>query len=147
MISVAANIVLGISLFHFFGVAGIAAATASAWWLNVVLMGATLARRGHYRPGRKAVSRLIRILVANVALAVVLAGASHYRAQIEGLFAGVRLVHGLGPKELALALTVVVSAALYPVLLFGAGGLTLAEARGALRGRRGNPPEGPADLP
>ena len=147
MVSVAANIVLGISLFHFFGVAGIAAATASAWWLNVVLMGATLARRGHYRPGPKAVSRLIRILLANVALAVVLAAASHYRAQIQGLFAGVRLVHGLGPKELALALTVVVSAALYPLLLFGAGGLTLAEARGALRRRRGDPPEGPADLP
>jgi len=147
MVSVAANIVLGITLFHYFGVAGIAAATASAWWLNVVLMGATLARRGHYRPGPKAVSRLIRILIANVALALVLAAASHYRAQIQGLFGGVRLVRGLGPKELALALTVTVSAAAYPLLLFGAGGLSLAEARGALRRRRGDPPEGPADLP
>jgi putative peptidoglycan lipid II flippase len=147
LVSVAVNIVLGITLFHYFGVAGIAAATASAWWLNVVMMGVTLARRNYYRPGAKAVSRLIRIVIANVALAVVLAGASHFRAQIQGLFGHVHLSRALGPKELAISLTVVVAAALYPLMLFGSGGLTLAEARGALRRRKGDPPEGPADLP
>jgi putative peptidoglycan lipid II flippase len=147
LVSVAVNVALGITLFHYFGVAGIAAATASAWWLNVVMMGVTLSRRGHYIPGAKAVSRLIRIVIANVALAVVLAGASHYRAQIQGLFGGVHIVHGLGPKEFAIALTVIVAAAIYPLLLFGSGGLTIAEARGALRRRKGDPPEGPADLP
>ena len=147
LVSVAANVALGITLFHYFGVAGIAAATATAWWLNVVMMGVTLSRRGLYHPSPKAVSRLIRIFIANVALAVLLAGASHYRAQIQGLFGGFHLVHGLGPKEFAIALTVVVAAGLYPLLLFGSGGLTLAEARGALRRRKGDPPEGPADLP
>ncbi|HEX3364131.1 murein biosynthesis integral membrane protein MurJ [Phenylobacterium sp.] len=147
LVSVAVNVALGITLFHFFGVAGIAAATASAWWLNVVMMGVTLARRDHYRPGAKAVSRLIRIVVANVALAVLLAGASHYRAQMQGLFGGFHVTHGLGPKEFAIALTVIVAAAIYPLLLFGSGGLTIAEARGALRRRKGDPPEGPADLP
>jgi putative peptidoglycan lipid II flippase len=93
------------------------------------------------------VSRLIRILIANVALAVLLAGASHYRAQIQGLFGGFRVTHGLGPKEFAIALTVIVAAAVYPLLLFGSGGLTIAEARGAVRRRKGDPPEGPADLP
>jgi putative peptidoglycan lipid II flippase len=146
-VSVAANIVLGITLFHYFGVAGIAAATATAWWLNVIMMGVTLARRGHYRPSPKTVARLIRILIANLGLAAVLAGASHYRSQIEGLFGGVHLAHGLGPKEFAIALTVTGAAALYPLLLFGSGGLTVAEARGALRRRKGDPPEGPADLP
>jgi putative peptidoglycan lipid II flippase len=147
LVSVALNIALGITLFHFFGVAGIAAATASAWWLNVVMMGVTLARRDHYRPGAKAVARLIRIVVANLALAVLLAGASHYRAQIQDLFRSLRLIHGLGPKEFAITLTVMAAAALYPLLLFGSGGLTIAEARGALRRRKGDPPEGPADLP
>ena len=147
LISVAVNVALGITLFHFFGVAGIAAATASAWWLNVVMMGVTLGRRGHYIPGAKAVSRLIRILVANAALALVLAGASHYRPQIQGLFGDFHLTHGLGPKEFAIALTVMAAAALYPLLLFGSGGLTVAEARGALRRRKGDPSEGPADLP
>jgi putative peptidoglycan lipid II flippase len=147
IVSVVVNIVLGITLFHFYGVAGIAAATATAWWVNVLLMGAALGRRDHYRPSAKAVSRLIRIVIANVGLAVVLAGASHYRPQIQGLFAGLHLGHGLGAKEFAIALTVVVAAGLYPLLLFGSGGLTIAEARGALRRRRGDPPEGPADLP
>ena len=137
LVSVAVNIALGITLFHFFGVAGIAAATASAWWLNVVMMGVTLARRSHYSPSPKAVSRLIRILIANVALAVVLAGASHFRAQIQGLFGGFHIGHGLGPKEFAIALTVTVAAAIYPLLLFGSGGLTVAEAR-----RRASPPQG-----
>jgi putative peptidoglycan lipid II flippase len=146
LVSVAVNIALGITFFHFFGVAGIAAATASAWWLNVVMMGVTLGRRGHYIPGAKAVSRLIRILIANVGLAVILAIASHFRFQIQGLVGGFHLGRALGPKELAISLTVVVAAGLYPLLLFGAGGLTLAEARGALRRRKGDPSEGPADL-
>jgi len=122
LVSVAVNVVLGITLFHFFGVPGIAAATATAWWLNVVMMGVTLSRRGYYHPGVKAVARLIRILVANLALAAILVGASHYRAQIQGLFAGLPLFHGVGAKEFAIVLTVAVAAAIYPLLLFGSGG-------------------------
>jgi putative peptidoglycan lipid II flippase len=146
MVSVAVNVALGITLFRLFGVAGIAAATATAWWVNVLMMGVTLARRGHYRPGPKAVARLIRIVIANVGLAIVLATASHFRGIIEGVLAHVQM-GPLHAKELAIALTVVLAAALYPLLLFGSGGLTLAEAKGALRRRKGDPPEGPADLP
>ena len=36
--------------------------------------------------------------------------------------------------------------ALYPVLLFASGGVTIAEAKAALRRRRGDPPPTPADL-
>ncbi len=147
IVSVVVNVVLGISLFRVFGVPGIAAATAAAWWLNVVLMGVTLARRAHYIPSPKAIARLIRIFIANVALAAVLAAASHYRTQIQGVFAHVHLGHAVGAKELAIALTVTLAAAIYPLLLFGSGGLTIAEARGALRRRKGDPPQGPADLP
>ncbi len=147
IISVGVNVTLGISLFPIFGVAGIATATAASWWTNVILMGATLVRRAHYRPSPQALSRLARILVANLALALLLAAASHFRPQIQGLFGGFHIRHALGPKEFALALTVIAAAAIYPLLLFGSGGLTLAELRGALRRRRGDPPEGPADLP
>ena len=147
LVSVAANVALGITLFHYVGVPGVAAATAGAWWLNVVMMGFTLARRDHYRPSPKAIARLIRIVIANVALGVVLALASYFRPQIQGLFGHLHLGHALGPKEFAITLTVVVAAGLYPLLLFGSGGLTIAEARGALRRRKGDPPEGPADLP
>ena len=146
MVSVAVNVALGITLFRLFGVAGIAAATATAWWVNVLMMGVTLARRGHYRPSPKAIERLIRIVVANVGLAVVLATASHFRGVIEGVLVHVQM-GPLHAKELAITLTVLVAAGLYPLLLFGSGGLTLAEAKGALRRRKGDPPEGPADLP
>jgi putative peptidoglycan lipid II flippase len=37
MVSVAVNVALGITLFRLFGVAGIAAATATAWWVNVLM--------------------------------------------------------------------------------------------------------------
>ncbi|WP_243626122.1 murein biosynthesis integral membrane protein MurJ [Phenylobacterium hankyongense] len=146
LVAVAVNVVLGVSLFHFIGVPGIAAATAFAWWLNVVMMGAALARRGHYRPSPRAVSKLIRILAASVALGLLLGAASHFRDVISGLLAPLSVgpLHG---KEIAIAVVVVLGAALYPALLFASGGLTLAEARYALRRRRGDPPEGPADLP
>ena len=56
LISVAVNIVLGISLFHVIGFPGIAAATAIAAWLNVAQMVVVLRQRRlpaqRHRPGR-----------------------------------------------------------------------------------------------
>jgi putative peptidoglycan lipid II flippase len=127
LITVVVNIVLGVALFRLIGVAGIAAATATAWWVNVILMAAALARRGDYRPGPKAVSRLLRILAASVALG----------------HASLGPVHG---KELAIALTCLLAGGLYPVLLFASGGLTLTEAKAALRRRKGALVEPPAPL-
>jgi putative peptidoglycan lipid II flippase len=146
LIQVAVNVVLGVVLFRLIGVAGIAAATATAWWLNVVLMAVTLARRGDYRPSPRAVSKLARILAASVGLGAILAAISYFRAPIEAVL-GHASIGPLRGKELAVALTSLVAAGLYPLLLFASGGLTLAEARFALRRRKGAPPEGPADLP
>jgi putative peptidoglycan lipid II flippase len=135
LLAVGVNIALGVTLFHLVGVAGIAAATAAAWWLNVVMMGATLARRGDYRPSPEAVSKLVRILVASVALGAILGAISHFRAPIEATLgrASVGPLHG---KELAIALTCVLAAGLYPLLLVASGGLSLAEAKAAIRRRR-----------
>jgi putative peptidoglycan lipid II flippase len=146
LIAVAVNIALGITLFRFFGVPGVAAATAAAWWLNVVMMAVSLARSGDYRPSAKAISRLSRILAASVALGVLLAVASHYRYPLQHVLGHASLgpVHG---KELAIVLTCALAAAAYPFLLFASGGLTLTELRIALQRRKGDPPEGPADLP
>lgn len=146
LVSVAVNVVAGLTLFRLVGVQGIAAATSLAAWVNVVMMLTTLRRRGLYHPSPRAWSRLIRILVASVALGVILGLASYYREPIQHLFGRVHL-GPLRAKELAIGLTVILAAAIYPVLLFGSGGLTLAEMRGALRRRKGDPPEGPADLP
>jgi len=134
LVSVAINVVLGVTLFHYFGVAGIAAATSGAWWINVVMMAVTLARRGIYAPSPAAWSRLARVLAASVALGLLLAAASHWRPLIEAPIGA----HHLGPlhaKEIAVAGVAILAALVYPVLLFASGGLTLAELRGALRRR------------
>jgi putative peptidoglycan lipid II flippase len=135
LISVAVNVAVGVSLFYTIGVPGVAAATTIAWWTNVVMMAVILARRSHYRPDPRSVSRLLRILAANLALAVVLLAAGRWRAEIEGLLGGFQ-IGKLGAKEIAVAVVVVAAAGLYPPLLFASGGLTLAEARAAMRRRK-----------
>jgi putative peptidoglycan lipid II flippase len=135
LVSVGVNVAVGVSLFYLIGVPGVAAATTVAWWTNVVLMAVTLGRRAHYRPAPQAVARFIRILVANVGLAVALVAAGHWRDQIQGAFGHLH-IWKIGPKEFAIGLVAVGAAALYPLLLFGSGGMTLTEVRGALRSRR-----------
>jgi putative peptidoglycan lipid II flippase len=135
LVSVAVNVAVGVSLFYVIGVPGVAAATTIAWWTNVVMMAVVLARRSHYRPDPRSVSRFVRILGANAALAAVLLAAGHWRAEIQGALGAIHLGK-LGAKEIAVALVVVVAAGLYPPLLFASGGLTLAEAKAALRRRK-----------
>jgi putative peptidoglycan lipid II flippase len=135
LISVAVNVAVGVALFYLIGVPGVAAATTIAWWTNVAMMAITLARRAHYRPAPHSVARLARIMVANVALAALLLAAGHWRDAIQGAF-GHFHISKLGPKEFAIALVALGAAAAYPLLLFGSGGLSLAEARAALGRRR-----------
>ncbi|RAK56187.1 murein biosynthesis integral membrane protein MurJ [Phenylobacterium soli] len=146
LITVGVNIGVGVTLFHLIGVAGIAAATAVAWWLNVIMMAWELHRRDHYTPSARAVSRVLRILIASVVLGGLLGLASHFRGAIEHVLSAIAFgpVHG---KELAIVVVVIAAGAIYPLLLFAVGGLTLTEAKAALRRRKGAAPEGPADLP
>jgi putative peptidoglycan lipid II flippase len=149
LISVAVNIALGVSLFQVVGVTGIAAATSAASWLNVVMMAATLARRGVYAPSAAAWSHLARMLAASVVLGLALAAAAHFRGVIEAPLAHVRL-GPLHAKELAVALVSVLAVGLYPVLLFASGGLSLAELKAAVRrGPKGagGPSPPPESLP
>jgi putative peptidoglycan lipid II flippase len=138
LISVAANIILGVTLFHFVGVAGIAAATSGAWWINVLLMTATLARRGIYAPSPSAWSRLARILAASVALGLMLAAASHWRDAIQAPLAHVRL-GPLHAKEIAVVLVSLAAVVVYPALLLASGGLSLAQLRADLKRRPAEP--------
>jgi putative peptidoglycan lipid II flippase len=126
LVCVAMNIILGVALFHVVGVQGIAAATAAASWLNVVMMATTLVRRGAYNPSREAVTRVVKLLVASVAVAVLLALASAYRFDIQNVFRR---------KEIAVGATVLWGAAIYIGLLFALQAVTPDEIRGALRRR------------
>jgi putative peptidoglycan lipid II flippase len=144
LIAVGVNIVLGVTLFQLVGVAGIAAATAVAWWLNVAMMAMTLHRTGHYTPTRRAVGKVVRILAASVVMGLLLGLASHERPLIEGLLAPVSFHH---PKELAIVLVCAAAGGAYPLLLFAFGGLTGAEVKAAFRRARGRKAAPAADLP
>ena len=125
LISVGVNIVAGVGLFFLMnGVAGIAAATALAAWLNVGQMAHALTSRGHYRPTGPAVTRLIRILCASAILGAVLWVASEMRDLYEP--------YCFGRKEIALVAAVGSGALIYVGLLFALGAITLSEIRRAL---------------
>ncbi|MGZ8364049.1 MAG: murein biosynthesis integral membrane protein MurJ, partial [Caulobacteraceae bacterium] len=59
LISVGVNIALGLLLFYFIGVQGIAMATSIAAWVTVLQMGVSLHRRGDYRASRTAWSKML----------------------------------------------------------------------------------------
>jgi putative peptidoglycan lipid II flippase len=135
IVSVVVNVAAGIALFNLIGVAGIAAATSLASWVNVGLMALTLARRKAYAPSAAAWSRLIRILLASAILGAVLAFASYVRPEIQGLFGHLHIGRAIGAKELSILLVTVLAGALYPVVLVAVGGLSRAEIARVLRRR------------
>jgi putative peptidoglycan lipid II flippase len=135
IVSVAVNVAAGIVLFHLVGVAGIAAATSLASWVNVALMAFTLARRKAYAPSAAAWSRLLRILLASAILGAALAFASYVRPEIQGLFGHLHVGRAIGAKELAVLLVTILAGALYPVILVAVGGVSRAEVTRALRRR------------
>jgi putative peptidoglycan lipid II flippase len=135
LISVVVNIVMGVLLFRLIGFQGIAMATSIAAWINVLQMAATLRRRGTYRPSARTWSRLARIGLSALAFGGLLYAAGAYRADIEALFAHVRIGHGIGAKEFAILLTCVIAAGAYPPLLFAFGGVKWSEVRRALKRR------------
>nr|WP_314428720.1 murein biosynthesis integral membrane protein MurJ [uncultured Brevundimonas sp.] len=136
LISVAVNAVLAIALFNLgMGISGIAAAVSASAWVNVLLLGATLWRRGHYRPSPAAASRLTRILLASIGLGLVVGLASWTRpvlqAPVEALLGALGADHGA--KELTLLVVVAAGGLTYVVLAFATRAVTVAEVKGLIR--------------
>ncbi len=127
LISVGINVVAGVGLYMVMGVAGIAAATALAAWVNVGQMVRALHARDHYRPTPDSALRLARIILASVVLGVGLALASGARHHLQ---------HGLlHRKEIALAVVVSLGGLAYAALLLAVRAVTLTEIKDALRRR------------
>ena len=133
LISVAVNIGLGVGLFFTIGFPGIALATAAASWLTVLQMVVKLWRDDTWRPSARATGKIVRVGASCLGLGVALALASHYRHILEAPLAGFRFA-----KEVTVLLVCLAGAVLYPALLFAFGGVTPAEARAALKRRRGD---------
>jgi len=136
LVSVAVNAALAIALFNLgMGIAGIAAAVSAAAWTNALLLGATLWRRGHYRPSPAAASRLARIGLASIGLGLVVGVASWARPMLQGpieaLLGAIGSDHGA--KELTLLAVVAAGGLAYVVLAFATRAITVAEIKGLIR--------------
>ena len=125
LISVAVNVVFGIGLFKLVGFQGIAAATAIASWVNVILMVTTLMRRGFYNPSPETLSRLAKLLSASMVLGVLMGLASALRPYYEQ-----PIFHR---KEIAVVVVSGLSLAAYAALLLAFRAVTPAEVRAALK--------------
>lgn len=137
LISVAVNAALAFVLMFGLkmGVSGIAAAVSAAAWTNALLLGATLWRRGHYRPSPAAASRLARIGLASIGLGLVVGVASWARPMLQGpieaLLGAIGSDHGA--KELTLLAVVAAGGLTYVVLAFATRAITVAEIKGMIR--------------
>jgi hypothetical protein len=106
----------------------------------------TLARRGDYRLGGAAASRITRIGFAALVMGAAMFTAQYAYAHglLDGPFTAISLDvaghHIAGAKELQLAITCVAAVLVYAVLLFAFGGLKLSELKRAMR--RGGRPAG-----
>lgn len=132
--SMALNVVLGAGLFFALrgvgmpGFPGLAIATSTAAWLNVLLMIRALAARRAYGPTPAAFGRLLRILSASAALFVLLWLADANRAALEARF---------GSKEGAVLFVILASGTFYFALAFIVRAVTFAEVGAAFRRERG----------
>jgi putative peptidoglycan lipid II flippase len=137
IITVVVNIVLGASLYFGLGrlgvdgVVGLAIATSISAWLNVLLLSGTLARERVYRPSRRVVSRLLRIVAASAVMGLVLWLCAVNYETLSGL---------LWRKELAVVVACLAGFGVYgaAVLLFRA--VSPAELRASLRREAGAAP-------
>lgn len=141
LISVGVNVVLGVALFYTVGFWGIAAATSIAAWISVIQMWTALGRRGVYSPSATAIFKVGRVAAASLVLGGLLAVGAHFHAFLEAP------LRGLPAKEIVVLALSAAGLALYPVLLFSFGGVTVAEAKALLRRRKGDAPPPAADLP
>jgi putative peptidoglycan lipid II flippase len=133
--SMVLNVVLGAALFFGLrsmgvpGFQGLAIATSTAAWVNVLLMIRSLVARGAYQPTPSAFARLLRIAIASAILFVVLWFGNANREALEA---------ALGSKEAAIALLILGGGTFYFLVAFLVRAVTVSEVRSALRRERGS---------
>ena len=88
---------------------------------------------------------IVRIAIACLGLGAALALAPHFRPLLEAPVAQLAVVGGHA-KEITVLLVCLAGGLLYPALLFAFGGVTPAEARAALKRKKGDAPV-TSDLP
>lgn len=128
-ISVVVNIVVSIALFQYIGFLGVAYGTSIAGWVNALLLGWELNRRGHFTPDARLLSRLPRQVLASAAMG----GGVWYAAQeLEPLLSG-----GLLDKIGAAGAIILLGVGLYAILVFAVGGLRFSDLKDLRRPKAG----------
>lgn len=131
LVSVVINTALGAALFFWLkqstgqGFVGLAIATSAASWINALLLGLTLVRRGWYRPGRRAVSGILRAVLASLVLAGALSLMLCFLPVIQATL--------LGSKALAAGCIVLAGGAVYALAALLTGAVRPQDLRQALR--------------
>ncbi len=145
LVSVIVNIAVGLTMFHFIGVPGLAVGTSAAAWVNVLLMVATLAQRKFWVIGGSALRRLLLVLVAGVIMGTVCAYASYSRPLVEAFVGNVLPLHNgvhgltvlghkaLGTKEISVVAVSLAGVFLYIALLFVTGAFRPSELKALMR--------------
>ena len=126
-ICVAINIAISLILMGPMLHVGVALATSIAAWVNAILLGWALARRGHFTLDSRLRARAPRILLASLGMAAILDGGLHW---LDGMLAG-----GAGARIAALLILVAGGLVAYGALSLLAGAAVPAELRGMLRSR------------
>jgi len=145
MVSVVVNIAVGVTMFHYIGVPGLAMGTSAASWVNAILMMVTLARRGTWRIGAQALRRVLLVLLAGAIMAAFCAYASHMRPAIESAIGTVLPHHNgvaqisilghkaIGTKEIGVVAVSLTGVFVYIALLFVTGAFRLSELKAMRR--------------
>lgn len=145
LISVVVNIAVGVTMFHFIGIPGLAMGTSTAAWVNAILMMITLAKRKTWIISGHALRRLLLVLLAAAAMAGFCLYCSHMRPAIEGAI-GTILPHrdgvaeisilghkAIGTKEIAVVAVSLTGVFVYIALLFATGAFRLSELKAMRR--------------
>jgi putative peptidoglycan lipid II flippase len=141
--SMVINIVLGAGIFFGLrsmglpGFQGLAIATSTAAWVNVLLMIRSLVASGAYKPTPAAFARLLRIGLASAILFAVLWFGGAEREALE---------EALGSKEAAIALLILGGGIFYFAVAFLVRAVTISEVRSAFK-RVPGPAGGAGGLP
>ncbi|MEQ9329291.1 MAG: lipid II flippase MurJ, partial [Rhodospirillales bacterium] len=125
IVALIVNVALNLALMKPLGHVGIALATAISAWLNVILLGVTLRRRGALTLDARLLSRLPRILLATACMAGAL-----WQADI---WLGALTDGGKAERAAGLVLLVGAGIAIYFLLAQLLGAARVAEIRASLR--------------
>jgi putative peptidoglycan lipid II flippase len=131
--AVVCNCIVAVSLFPFFAERGIATAEVTSGWISTILLGTTLIRRGHLHFDAAFVSRIVRLAMSAVVMAVAVHYAAAYADQFITRRAGI--LHEVVGVFALIGFAMVV----YFVTAFAIGGASIGMLRRNIRRGSGAP--------